>query len=89
VKELSPRYDKDTPANNERTWQGQWLANELHQTRQEIQPLDFHHFIAAPDSPLAKAADGKPIGLDPAVFGADFAQAVDRGVPAVSHPSPK
>ncbi len=68
VKELSPRYDNDTPANNERTWQGQWLANELHQTRQEIQPLDFHHFIAAPDSPLAKAADGKPIGLDPAAF---------------------
>jgi hypothetical protein len=79
VKELSPRYDKDTPANNERTWQGQWLANELHQTRQEIQLLDFHHFIAAPDSPLAKAADGKPIGLDPAAFGADFAQAVERG----------
>ena len=81
VKELSPRYDKDTPANNERTWQGQWLANELHQTRQEIQPLDFHHFIAAPDNPLAKAADGKPIGLDPAEFGADFARALDRGAP--------
>jgi hypothetical protein len=44
------------------------LANELHQTRQEIQPLDFHHFIAALDNPLAKAADGKPIGLDPAAF---------------------
>jgi hypothetical protein len=79
VKELSPRYDNDTPANNERTWQGQWLANELHQTRQEIQPLDFHHFIAAPDSPLAKAADGKPIGLDPAAFDSGFAKAVDRG----------
>jgi hypothetical protein len=89
VKELSPRYDKVTPDSNERTWQGKWMANELHQTRQEIQPLDFHHFIAAPDSPLAKAADGKPIGLDPAVFGAVFAQAVDRGAPAVNHPSPK
>jgi hypothetical protein len=68
VKELSPCYDKDTPANNERTWQGKWMANELHQTRKEIQPLDFHHFIAAPDSPLAKADDGKPIGLDPSAF---------------------
>jgi hypothetical protein len=89
VKELSPRYDKDTPANNERTWQGQWMANELHQTRQEIQRLDFHHFIAAPDHPLSKAADGKPIGLDPAAFGADFARAVDRGEHSASHQSPK
>jgi Right handed beta helix region len=89
VKELSPRYDKVTPDSNERTWQGKWLVNELHQTRQEIQPLDFHHFIAAPDNPLAKAANGKPIGLDRAAFGADFARAVDRGVTAASQPPPK
>ena len=81
VKELSPRYDKVTPDRNERTWQGKWMANELHQTRKEIQPLDFHHFIAAPDNPLAKAADGKPIGLDLAAFGSDFVRAADRGAP--------
>jgi len=68
VKQLSPRYAKATPADNERTWQAKWMANELHQTRREIQPLDFLDFIAAPDNPLAKAADGKPIGLDPAAF---------------------
>jgi len=68
VKQLSPRYAKATPDGNERTWQAQWMANELHQTRQDIQPLDFSDFFAAPDNPLAKAADGKPIGLDPAAF---------------------
>ena len=79
VKQLSPRVDKDDPANNDRTWNAQWMTNELHQTRAEIQPLDFHHFIAAPGSPFAKSAAGKPIGLDPAAFGADFARAGDRG----------
>jgi len=66
--QLAPRYDKDHPDKNERTWEAKWMENDLHQTRKEIQPLDFHHFIAAPDSPLAKAADGKPVGLDAAVF---------------------
>jgi parallel beta-helix repeat protein len=87
--QLAPRYNKDHPENNERTWEAKWMTNDLHQTRKEIQPLDFHHFIASPDSPLAKAADGKPIGLDPAEFGTDFARAADRGAPAISHPSPK
>ena len=68
VKQLSPRYNKATPDSNERTWQAQWMANELHQTRREVQPLDFADFIAAPDNPLANGADGKPIGLDPAAF---------------------
>lgn len=80
AKELSSRYDKGTPDCNERTGQGNWMASELHQTRQEIQRLEFHHFIAAPDSPLAKAADSQPIGLDPAAFGGNFPRAVDRGV---------
>lgn len=64
----APRYDKDNPANNDRAWEAKWMANDLHQTRREIQPLDFHHFFAAPGNPLAKASDGRPIGLDPAVF---------------------
>jgi hypothetical protein len=79
AKQLSPRVDKDEPAKNDRTWTAQWMASELHQTRAEIQPLDFHHFIADPNSPFARSGAGKPIGLDPAAFGADFARAADRG----------
>jgi hypothetical protein len=29
---------------------------------------DFADFLADPASPFARAADGKPIGLDPAAF---------------------
>lgn len=41
---------------------------ELHRKGMEIEPLDFHHFLADPNGPCARAVDGKPIGLDPAAF---------------------
>lgn len=66
--QLAPRYDKDHPEKNERTWQAIWMENDLHQTRQEIRPLDFTHFLIPATSPHARAADGKPFGLDPAAF---------------------
>ena len=41
---------------------------ELHRDAKETKPLDFVHFFANPQGPTARAADGKPIGLDPAAF---------------------
>ncbi|HUS81491.1 MAG TPA: right-handed parallel beta-helix repeat-containing protein, partial [Armatimonadota bacterium] len=42
---------------------------EMHRTRDVIDPLDFADFVADPSGPAGKAADGRPIGLDPAAFG--------------------
>lgn len=41
---------------------------EMHRTRTEIEPLDFANFFADPDGPAGRAADGQPMGLDPAAF---------------------
>ena len=41
---------------------------ELHRSGMEIEPLDFADFLADPAGPCGRAADGKPIGLDPAAF---------------------
>jgi len=41
---------------------------ELHRDAGEAKPLDFSHFFADPNGPAGRAADGKPIGLDPAAF---------------------
>ena len=41
---------------------------EMHRTGDEIDPLDFADFFADPNGPAPRAADGKPIGLDPAAF---------------------
>jgi len=44
------------------------MDNDVRQSRQEIRPLDVTHFLIPASSPLAKAADGQPFGLDPAAF---------------------
>ncbi|MFP4248906.1 MAG: right-handed parallel beta-helix repeat-containing protein [Armatimonadota bacterium] len=41
---------------------------EMHREGDEMQPLDFADFFADPAGPAAQAADGRPIGLDPAAF---------------------
>jgi len=41
---------------------------ELHREKDRTEPLDFGHFCAGPTGPAGRAADGKPIGLDPAAF---------------------
>ena len=41
---------------------------EMHKEKGRIAPLDFKDFFADPAGPCGKAADGKPIGLDPAAF---------------------
>jgi hypothetical protein len=38
---------------------------ELHCEGNTYAPLDFKDFIPAAENPLAKAADGKPLGLQP------------------------
>jgi hypothetical protein len=42
---------------------------ELHRKGMEIEPLDFADFFVDPEGPCARAADGRPIGLDRAAFG--------------------
>lgn len=41
---------------------------EMHRAGAEIEPLDFADFFADPAGPAARAADGRPMGLDPAAF---------------------
>ena len=41
---------------------------EMHRVDGEPQPLDFTDFFADPAGPAGAAADGRPIGLDPAAF---------------------
>jgi hypothetical protein len=41
---------------------------ELRREGDKIAPLDFKDFFADPNGPSARAADGRPIGLDPAAF---------------------
>ncbi len=48
--------------------QGEWQKVEMHWDGQAFRPWDFADFLADPTSPLARAADGKPRGLDPAAF---------------------
>jgi hypothetical protein len=45
-----------------------WLKAEMHWDGKAFGPLDFADFMIAPDSELARGADGKPIGPDPAAF---------------------
>ena len=46
----------------------QYLLTEMHREGDEMQPLEFADFFADPSGPAARAADGAPIGLDPAAF---------------------
>ena len=48
--------------------QGQWQKVEMCWDGQTFQAWDFADFLADPASPLARAADGQPLGLDPAAF---------------------
>ncbi|NLO07386.1 MAG: hypothetical protein GX131_16275 [candidate division WS1 bacterium] len=41
---------------------------EMHRAGNDIEPLDFSDFFADPNGPAGRAADGRPIGLDPAAF---------------------
>jgi hypothetical protein len=43
----------------------EWRTVELHREGNTYAPLDFKDFIPAADNPLSKAADGKPVGLEP------------------------
>jgi len=45
-----------------------WRKIEMLWDGNSFRPWDFADFLVSPESPLACAADGKPIGLDPAVF---------------------
>jgi len=53
---LVPRNDND---------EREWRKVEMHREGNTFAPLDFKDFIPAADNPLAKAADGKPAGLEP------------------------
>lgn len=48
--------------------EAEWRKVELNGDGQAFRPWDFADFLADPASPLARAADGKPLGLDPAAF---------------------
>jgi hypothetical protein len=48
--------------------EGEWRKVEMHWDGQVFRPWDFADLVADPASPLARAADGKPIGLDPTAF---------------------
>ncbi|NUQ62414.1 MAG: right-handed parallel beta-helix repeat-containing protein [Pirellulales bacterium] len=48
--------------------ESQWRKTEMHWDGRTFQPWDFTDFLADPAGPLARAADGKPVGLDPAAF---------------------
>jgi parallel beta-helix repeat protein len=56
---LVPRNDAD---------ESEWRRIEMHRIDNGFEPFDFKDFIPAADNPLAKAADGKPVGLDPGAF---------------------
>jgi hypothetical protein len=56
---LVPRNDND---------EREWRKIEMHREGNTFTPLDFKDFIPAADNPLARAADGKPAGLDAAAF---------------------
>ena len=58
----TPRLVPRTPDESE------WRKIEMHLDGREFAPLDFADFIPAADNPLATAADGKPVGLEPSVF---------------------
>jgi len=45
-----------------------WEKVEMKLVNGKYAPLDFKDFMTDPKSPLGKAADGKPIGLDPSAF---------------------
>jgi hypothetical protein len=48
--------------------EGEWRRVEMHWDGQTFRPWDFADFLTDPASPLARAADEKPRGLDPAAF---------------------
>lgn len=48
--------------------ESEWRKVEMHWDGKAFRTWDFADFLASPASPLARAADGKPIGLDPAAF---------------------
>jgi hypothetical protein len=48
--------------------ESEWRKVEMHWDGNSFRPWDFADFLISPQSPLARAADGKPIGLDPDAF---------------------
>jgi hypothetical protein len=50
------------------TRESEWRKVEMHWDGQSFRVWDFADFLISPVSPLARAADGKPMGLDPAAF---------------------
>ncbi len=56
---LVPRNDND---------ESEWRKVEMHREGNTFAPLDFKDFIPTADNPLAKAADGKPVGLEASTF---------------------
>jgi hypothetical protein len=64
--QLVPRNDGENP--EWRKIEAAWRETELHQTGSTFTPLDFEDFIPAAANPLSKAADGKPVGLEPEVL---------------------
>ena len=48
--------------------ESKWREVEMQWDGKAFRPWDFADFLADPASPLARAADGKPVGLDPAAF---------------------
>jgi hypothetical protein len=58
VSELLPSMSPDA----------EWRKVEMHWDGKAFRTWDFADFLIGPECPLARAADGKPIGLDPAVF---------------------
>jgi len=51
-----------------KTREPEWRKVEMHWDGNAFGAWDFADFMAGPTSPLARAADEKPIGLDPAAF---------------------
>jgi hypothetical protein len=58
VRELTPSGRQST----------EWWKTEMHRDETPFGSLDFADFIADPAGPFGRAADEKPIGLDPAAF---------------------
>jgi hypothetical protein len=61
----------------------EWLKKEMHWDGKAFAPLDFADFIPDANNPLTRAADGKPIGLDPAAFVPPLG-----GTSNIQHPTP-
>ena len=48
--------------------ESKWREVEMQWDGEAFRPWDFADFLADPASPLARAADGRPMGLDPDAF---------------------